>query len=240
MKTGKISEWTGILFILLSMHSVAIAQNQPATWDSTYRPASYPLLVRQFKSFKHNSKDIVFLGNSITFGVDWFELLQEPHARNRGISGDITFGVLQRLQEVIDGKPAKLFILIGINDISRNVPDSFIIRNHRKIIERVQAGSPATHIYLQSILPLNESFPQHKSIVGKSSKVVEINRALKEVAREYNVTYIDLHTPFCDKEGKLAPELTYDGLHLSLDGYHLWRKVLYSNGCLKRRVKTVL
>jgi len=232
-----MTKWMGIILILLSAGNWVSAQDLVAGWDSTYRPVTYPLLTRQFKSFAHSSKDIVFLGNSITFGVDWYELLQEPNARNRGISGDITFGVLQRLQEVIDGKPAKLFILIGINDITRNVPDSLIIRNHKKIIERVQAGSPGTKIFLQSILPVNDSFPQHKSIAGKSNKVLEINRALKEVAREYHVNYIDLHTAFCDKEGKLASGLTYDGLHLSLEGYQLWRELLYRNGCLKRKVK---
>lgn len=234
----KITKWFAIALIVLFAGSWLSAQSQIAPWDSTYRPASYPLLTKQFTSFAHSSKDIVFLGNSITFGVDWYELLQEPHARNRGISGDITFGVLQRLQEIINGKPAKLFILIGINDILRNVPDSLILRNHRKIIERVRSGSPATRIYLQSILPLNESFPQHKSIVGKSGKVLEINQSLKELAQKSGVTYVNLHPSFCDKNGNLASDLTYDGLHLSLEGYQLWREVLYSNDCLKRKVKS--
>ena len=224
--------------LTLMMVCPLFAQSQVAAWDSTYRPATYPLLTRQFNSFPHSKKDIVFLGNSITFGVDWYELLREPHARNRGISGDITFGVLQRLQEIIDGKPAKLFILIGINDILRNVPDHYIIANHKKLIERVQAASPSTKIYLQSILPVNDSFTQVKSIMGKNPKVLEINQALQRIAREYKVTYVDLHTAFCDKDGKLTAELTYDGLHLTLEGYKLWGEVLYSHGTLKRRVKS--
>jgi hypothetical protein len=48
----------------------------------------------------------MFLGNSITNHVDWEELLGMPNARNRGISGYITYGVLERLDEVIEGHPA--------------------------------------------------------------------------------------------------------------------------------------
>lgn len=226
-------------FLLVSLFTLILgmakAQEQPAAWDSTYRPVTYPLLTAQFKTFKHSPTDIVFLGNSITFGVDWYELLQLPQARNRGISGDMTFGVLERLQEVIDGKPAKLFILIGVNDVLRNVPDSYILRNYEKIVSRVQKGSPKTQIYIQSILPVNESFPQHKSIIQKGGRIVAVNQGLKQIAEKYKVTYIDLHSAFKNADGILIKELTYDGLHLTIEGYQRWKEVLEKGGYLKKR-----
>lgn len=60
------------------------------------------------------SKDIIFLGNSITNGGEWSELLNNKHVKNRGISGDICMGVYDRLDAVLKGKPAKIFLLIGI------------------------------------------------------------------------------------------------------------------------------
>src|SRR3954451_1058356 len=44
--------------------------------------------------------DVVMLGDSITEGIDWHELF--PHVRilNRGIGGDTSAGVLNRLDEV--------------------------------------------------------------------------------------------------------------------------------------------
>ncbi len=218
-------------FTLLSVW--AVAQSQPAKWDSTYRPRTYPLLTEQFKSFKHSSSDIVFLGNSITFGVDWYELLQIPQARNRGISGDMTFGVLERLQEIIDGKPAKLFIMIGVNDILRNVPDQYIIANYNKMIARIKEGSPRTAIYLQSILPVNESFPQHKSIIGKGERIIAMNRQLKQIAKENNLTYIDLYSGFTGQADVLDAGLSYDGLHLNLNGYLRWKEILEKGGYLQ-------
>src|SRR5688500_3134149 len=110
------------------------AGGQTPKWDSTHRSGNFALKVDLFRSYPNSAKDIIFLGNSITAGVDWVELLGNPVVRNRGISGDITFGVLERLHEVTEGAPAKVFILIGINDISRNIPDSVIIGNYEKMI----------------------------------------------------------------------------------------------------------
>lgn len=71
-----------------------------------------------FEVLPTSKKDIIFLGNSITNGGEWAELLGNPHVKNRGISGDRTDGVLDRLHVITKGKPAKIFLLIGINDLS--------------------------------------------------------------------------------------------------------------------------
>jgi hypothetical protein len=83
------------------------ASSQTVTWDSTYRPSKYKEIVAKWKTETPSKKDYIFLGNSITAGTDWVKLLNLPQAKNRGISGDITFGILDRLQDVIDGKPKK-------------------------------------------------------------------------------------------------------------------------------------
>ena len=112
-----------------------------------------------FRSYPNSKKDIVFLGNSITDYGEWTELLQLPEAKNRGISGDITFGILERLDEVTEGSPAKIFILIGINDIARNIPDSVILDNYKKIIQRIKKSSKRTKIYFNTLIPVNNTFP---------------------------------------------------------------------------------
>jgi lysophospholipase L1-like esterase len=158
--------------------------SQQKQWDSTYRPGNYKLMVNLFRSYPNSEKDIVFLGNSITNHVDWEELLGMPEARNRGISGDITFGVLERLDEVIEGLPAKVFILIGINDISRNIPDSVILNNDRRIIQRIKSGSPKTKIYFQTLMPVNNTFTQFKNHYNKDEYIQAVNEGLKKIAAE--------------------------------------------------------
>lgn len=202
-------------------------------WDSTFRPNNYDLKAGLFKSFPNFKKDVIFLGNSITAGVDWNELLGMKNARNRGISGDITFGVLQRLDEVIEGKPAKVFLLIGINDISRNIPDSLIVENYKKIITRIQQASPKTKIYLQTLMPVNNTFTQFKNHYNKDQHIEFINKSLREMAQTCKVQLIDLHPQFLDSEGKLKKEFTEDGLHLNAAGYTHWASILKNGNYLK-------
>lgn len=204
-----------------------------AKWDSTYRPGNYELKVAQFKSYKNSSSDIIFLGNSITAGTDWTELLNLPKAKNRGISGDITFGVLERLDEVIEGKPKKVFILIGINDISRNIPDDIILGNYRKMISRIKAGSPSTKIYFQTLLPTNESFGKFKNHYNKENHIHYVNNGLKELAKKEKVTLIDLYPEFLNKENRLEAKYTYDGLHLNSLGYSKWAEILKKGSYFK-------
>jgi lysophospholipase L1-like esterase len=213
-------------FIFCALLLVFHVFGQAVTWDSTYRPATYNLRFALFKTYPNSPKDVIFLGNSITSGTDWNELLQMPEARNRGISGDITFGVLERLDEVIVGKPAKVFILIGINDISRNIPDSVILANQEKMIRRIQAGSPHTKIYFQTLMPVNNSFTQHKAHYNKDEHIRAVNEGLKKLAARYSITLIDLHAHFLDKDGRLNAEYTMDGLHPNEKGYLVWKAVL--------------
>ena len=199
---------------------------QTVKWDSTYRPPVYNTRFDQFNSYPHTSSDVVFLVNSITQGTDWNELLQLPQARNRGISGDITFGVLQRLDEVIQGHPAKVFILIGINDIGRNIPDDVILGNYEKIISRIQAGSPRTKIYFQTLIPVNNSFTQHPTHYNKDEHIAAVNDGLKKLGAQKHITIIDIHPHFLDSDNRLDKKYTLDGLHLNAEGYKVWAQVL--------------
>jgi lysophospholipase L1-like esterase len=170
---------------------------------------------------------IIFLGNSITEGGPWSTLIKDKPVLNRGIGGDITFGVLKRLADIIKRQPSKLFILIGINDIGKDIPDAVIADNCRKIVERVQKGSPQTRIYLQSILPVNptvRNFPQH---YDKQEHITASNTLLKDVAAKAKITFIDLHPVFLNANKQLDERFTDDGLHLTPAGYDAWVKYLF-------------
>jgi lysophospholipase L1-like esterase len=154
------------------------------------------------------------------------ELLGRTDVRNRGISGDITFGILERLSEITEGRPARVFILIGINDISRNVPDSFIIDNYRKIIQRIKSQSPKTKIYFHTLIPVNNEFTQFKNHYNKDEHILYVNEELKKLAVKEKITLIDLYPHFLDSVKKLDKKYTIDGLHLNAEGYKVWANVL--------------
>jgi lysophospholipase L1-like esterase len=212
---------------------VSTAWSQAAPWDSTYRPGIFQLKVDQFKSYPNSRKDIIFLGNSITDGVDWVELVGNRHAKNRGISGDITFGVLQRLDEVMEGKPAKVFILIGINDIARNIPDAVILQNFQRMVARIKKGSPGTKIYLHTLMPVNSSFGKFPNHYNKDGHILAVNQGLRELAAREKVFLVDLYPAFLDNQNRLEAAYTHDGLHLTAKGYQKWAEVLQAGKYLK-------
>jgi len=227
---SKLSVALGLIFVI-AFHQ---ANAQIVKWDSTHRPGKYVEQVAKFKADPKSKTDFVFLGNSITAGTDWAKLLDLPQAKNRGISGDITFGVLERLQDVIDGKPAKIFILIGINDISRNIPDSVILRNYKIMITRIRKGSKKTHIYFNTLLPVNSAFEKFKNHYGKDEHILWLNDEIRKFTAK-NVTVIDLYPNFTDQDKHLRAELTKDGLHLIPAGYQVWADFLKKSGYLTEK-----
>ncbi|HRN58259.1 MAG TPA: sialate O-acetylesterase, partial [Agriterribacter sp.] len=69
------------------------------------------------RSLPQTKNDILFVGNSITDGNEWNELFDNSKMKNRGISGDISAGVIHRIDEIANRKPGKVFLMIGVNDL---------------------------------------------------------------------------------------------------------------------------
>lgn len=174
------------------------------------------------------NKDIVMLGNSLTEnGGDWAARLGNENVRNRGIIGDEVMGVYDRLHQILPGHPSKLFLLIGVNDISHDLTADSIVGMIRMTVSRIQKESPDTKLYLQSLLPFNESFGRYKKLTGKTAMVPEINKQLEALAKEKGITYINLFPLFTEKGTDiLRAELTNDGLHLKEEGYKIWAKAI--------------
>lgn len=180
-----------------------------------------------FEELPITSKDVVFLGNSITNGAEWAELLNNKHVKNRGISGDICMGVYDRLDAILKGNPAKIFLLIGINDVSRGTLADTIVSRIRLIAQKIKKDSPKTKLYLQSVLPVTDHYKKFTGHTSRWQVVPEINKGLLRLAEEEGVTYIDLYSHFVDQTtGKMNTEYTNDGVHLLGKGYLKWVEIV--------------
>ncbi len=189
-------------------------------------------------AFKKETKvigKIVFLGNSITEFGPWAKLLNDSTIINRGIAGDNTFGVLDRLNEIVDLKPKHLFIKIGINDIAQNTADEVIIKNILKILARIKKDSPHTLLYVHSLLPTNDAVKkEYPNAFGKNKHVVFVNTKLRQLAKKSGYRYVNIYPLFTDNSGKLLEQYAdNDGLHLNMEGYKLWTNFLKSNNFIK-------
>lgn len=184
------------------------------TWaDEPFRLHRYSA----FTTLRTNQNSIVFIGNSITNMHEWWEAFGNPNICGRGNSGAVSDETLANFETAIAGHPAKIFLMIGTNDLGTagiNTPDH-VLTNVKAMLERATNESPTTEIYIQSILPTNVGIRQMADIQAT-------NTGLKALCQEYGATYIDLFTKLSAIPQSTAGGLSYDGLHLTMQGYRIW------------------
>lgn len=164
---------------------------------------------------------VVFLGDSMTAHGNWDGYFPRQIIINHGVSGDKTSDVLWRLTPVIQNNPDQLFLMIGINDLLRGVPEETFITNYKKITERIKAQSPDTTVFIQSILPVN---PEKLKVPADfSEKIIRMNTEIKKIAAASGFNYIDLYDVYAQKD-KLPRSFTNDGLHLKEKAYTKWKE----------------
>ena len=138
--------------------------------------------------------------------------------RNRGIGGDTTRGILNRLHQVTNGKPSQVFLLIGTNDVSFGETDETIVANIVTIIERITDESPGTGVFVQTILPRGASYQERIETLN-----IKIRAAIGDRAE-----WIDLYSLLLDEDGSIADRYSNDELHLLGAGYTVWKEAIDS------------
>lgn len=218
MKTLLASFAVFIIFLCVSGF-IFIRWGSNLNWlINIFNRPNYERWVSQFDAFGVASNDVVFLGDSLTEWGIWQEMFPGLPIRNRGIAADDTQGVLDRLDSITKGKPAKIFLMIGTNDLMGGVEEQTIVNNIVKIVERVHNDSPGTEIYVQSILPRRPSY---------TSRIRSINPKIKS-AIAGKAEWIDLFPLFISQDGtRINPDLSNDKIHLTVEGYFVWRNAIH-------------
>lgn len=215
-----------LTFFLIVLCTNAYSQNSIPSFPDSLFSKYYHQKVSHFNSIPESKNDIIFLGNSITDGGEWNDIFKDSNVKNRGISGDNTIGIMNRLDEIYNRKPAKVFLMIGVNDLKNGLSVDSVYKNILTITQTLHHHSPSTKVYIQSILPVNDDFKQFPGHTAKANLIPKLNQKLRSASSDYNFTYIDLHTSFLDKNGKLRVDFTNDGLHLLGKGYQHWKSLL--------------
>jgi len=216
-----------IVLVLLTLSGYAFGQIKPeGKYDQSF-PTFYQQRSSLFRVLPETKNDIIFLGNSITNGSEWSELFGDQTIKNRGISGDVTAGVLNRLDEITSRKPSKIFLLIGVNDLAAGrAPDS-VVKNIFLIADRIHKETPGTRLYVQSILPVNNTFNKFPSHVNKEEQIKQVDLLLEKGTGAHQYTFINLYPSFTNAQQQLDTAFTNDGLHEKGRGYMLWKHLIY-------------
>jgi len=177
---------------------------------------NYAKRIVEFKTQPLKKGEIIFLGNGlIELGGNWATRLGAPLARNRGITNDLTFGVLQRLKEITYYKPSHVFLEIGVEDLSlakfsaSHTADQII-----EIVKLINKESAQTKIYVNNVFPTNAA--------ALVSKIRETNTLLQDKSLTEPFTFVDTYALFSENNGLIKSVYTTDGIHLTETGYQLW------------------
>ncbi len=166
-----------------------------------------------FKHLPIDTSDFVFVGNSLIERFPLHEMLHIENIKNRGISGDKSVDILNRIEDVARAKPAKIFLEGSINDIINKHSVDSAIYNIKLVINRIRQLSPNSKIYFHSVLPTAKFIDEIKIYNKQLDLYCSLNK----------VTFIDLYGEFLSKEKThIDTALTTDGLHLNYSGYKKW------------------
>ncbi len=208
-----------LFFLALLLCSSTASSQVP--YDSLYlKNPVYKNLTALYDLSKIRHTDIVFLGNSITFGGNWSELLGRERIVNRGIGSDNIPGMLRRLHQVTRLNPKLCFVMAGINDLYQEVPVDTVFNRYLQLIDSLRVHDIIPVI--QSTLHVN---PKWKRTEEKNPQVTILNSLLKEYAAVHSLTFIDLNS-LLSETGILRMEYTSDGVHLNAAAYKAWRDLI--------------
>ena len=167
--------------------------------------------------------DIIFIGDSIVEYYPLQELLGTTKTIvNRGIRGYQTGLLLDNLDAHLYGDAVdQIVILIGTNDIGKDIPMSQTLTNLESVIQIISRDYPLSQIKLVSILPVNESEDFKQTVyIRTNEKIKGWNQAYQDLASAYmQVEFVPVFENLLDQKGQLKSDFTTDGLHLSVSGY---------------------
>ena len=163
----------------------------------------------------------VFIGDSIIeiYNTELFDGVLDTKVYNRGISGDTSDKLLERLQDnALNIAPQNLVTLVGTNDLSRKISADTVCDNISKVVDKsIESG--VENIVVCSLLPVNKSINGKMVGIRNNKDIRQLNSMLKDMCQQKQVVFVDLYTLLEDGDGNFDKQYTYDGLHPNAQGY---------------------
>lgn len=175
-----------------------------------YREAKIAQYERENAEYDDYEVDVAFIGDSLTDGYDLSKYYPQYVTANRGIGGDTTFGLEERLQvSLFDLKPKVVVMLIGANNM-----DS-MFQNYESILQSLKQNLPESKVVLLSLTAMGGEHWGRKNQLAAYNNVT-----VKLLAERYGYEFVDLYTPLYDVSIREVYEgYTVDGGHFTHEGY---------------------
>lgn len=131
------------------------------------------------------------------------------------------------LEDMKNKNIKKVYIMLGVNELGWSYPEVFKLK-YGELIDSIREVKPDCKIYLQSIIPVTKSKSNSDDIYN-NSKIAKFNEYIKEVAKDKNITYLDVKSVMIDSEGNLPESASTDGIHIGKNYCEKWLEYLKRN-----------
>lgn len=199
--------------LIITLFSVYLSQNRNdkdlVNIFETYYNNKIKSFETENKKYEPFEVDVAFLGDSLTDMCDVEKFYPDYLCVNRGISGDTTFTLEERLEvSVFDLKPKVIVLLIGANNFKT------MLDNYERILQKIKENLPETKVIQLSLTSMSQSW-------GKNNEQAKLNNIIiKELAEKYDNVFIDTFSLLLDEQtNEIVKEYTIDGGHLTEHGY---------------------
>lgn len=178
-------------------------------------------------------KGAAFVGNSCVDALDNYGIIREAtfFARTgltvkEAFEKPIINGKVPVLDELKQGQTyPKVFLLFGENELGWST-DSVFVEWYTKVIQSVHASQPKAKVYVQSIFPVSKAVSDRNKNNTNNTRINQFNEMLKQICKEQNATYVDVHSQFVKPDGSLIDGISTDGIHFNKDGCQKWADYL--------------
>ncbi len=113
----------------------------------------------------------------------------------------------------------KVYVMIGINELGYNFDTS--IRRYTEQINEIRAAQPNAKIFICANLHVTaERSAKEESF--NNPKMDRFNNAIKALADNTSIFYLDINEQFDDDQGALRADMSSDGIHILGKYYAEW------------------
>jgi lysophospholipase L1-like esterase len=155
--------------------------------------------------------DVAFIGDSLTDGYDLEKYYPQYLTSNRGIGGETTYGLKERIQvSVYDLKPKVVVMLIGANNMDTMMQD------YESLIVGLKENLPESEVVVLSLTAMGDEWGRKNQLAAYNNVSIEL------LAKKHGCYFVDLFSPLYDVEiGQVYDGYTVDGGHFTPKGYEV-------------------
>lgn len=198
---------------------------------------SLAAIPRRASALVETDKTIVAFGDSITASGAWFSQAEKTHGItviNKAVGGWNSADGRNAFASAMALKPDVLFLSFGMNDsaldMAKYVPLETYRENMRYMIEGAQKAGARVILVIENPIGEEDYYTRHdrsafEPVGGISAFYLQYVEEARELAKEYDLTMMDMHRIFTE-DSRPLDDLLADGVHPSAKGYALYAAAL--------------